>query len=67
MTGVQIPPGEKLDLMHVLTPRPINVNGQAGEKCAYCSGYGFTIWITDGKAHYCGKCNYTGVEPERSK
>lgn len=39
-----------------------NVLGELGERCAYCSGYGFTNGI-DGSSKGCHRCDQTGIEP----
>lgn len=48
----------------VRTLDPKNINGDFGERCDYCSGLGFTNFITGG-SKTCGLCEGTGIKTNK--
>jgi len=52
------------NIMATKTPRPANLDGRNGLKCDTCSGWGFTLFVTDRKAHICKLCKGSGVKKE---
>lgn len=50
----------KLYLRNDLVGEAKNLNGQVGEKCNNCGGFGFTMSIQNKKLN-CKDCNGTGV------